>query len=313
MAEPKAYDGSIVVVHVVKKGESLSKIANHYGLPNWQAIWFYNTKVRQVYMGENPDIIRPGERLFIPRSPESYDKLIKKLQLLKVHVASGGDQESYSLEANRNLYKAETVKFDFLGDALTTVATFGLKAAEVAKATRVAEQATGQAKVAAQYLADREAEKLAKMVRDNLKDTVKDAVAKKLDANREVKTGKESTLYESANKTYSTGKKALGAIAGYSMIAGKSLLDVSEIALSFLSVSKVANAYLWLSTGETVEGTMDRMDEMIKKTVERSIKQLDDKIARIADERESVYPVGGSFVGKYLVFPPMQITVARPR
>lgn len=311
MKESKSYDGNSAVVHIVQRGESLSKIAGYYRLPNWQAIWLYNTKVNRVYLGNDPDVISTGERLLIPRSPAGYDRLVKKLGILRLQMESAGDQEQYALDAHRNSYKAWETGIDFVGDVATTLATFGLKANEVLKASKVAKNTTGSGKVAAEYLYRREGEKFAELLRDTLKDKAIGGAATKFDEYRTGATGKETTIAQTTHTTYSTGKKVVSAVTGFSMIAGKALLDVAEIALDYVSPSKVANACIWLATGETVEGTMDRMSQQVKAIVKRSVDQLDAKIATFADERDTVYPPEGSTIGRYVTFPPLHITVPR--
>lgn len=53
-------------VYTVQSGDSLSKIAKkHYGDANaWKKIYEANKQT----IGENPDLIRPGQRFVIPRT-----------------------------------------------------------------------------------------------------------------------------------------------------------------------------------------------------------------------------------------------------
>ena len=69
------YDGRFVVVHQVQHGENLSAIARKYRFPQWQPIWIFNTKVHTV-LGPNPDAIRPGEKIFIPRTKQLRPSVI---------------------------------------------------------------------------------------------------------------------------------------------------------------------------------------------------------------------------------------------
>lgn len=308
----KSYDGQHVVVHVVSQGESLSRIAENYGLPNWEAIWLYNTQVREVHLGDDPDKIHPGERLFIPRSPKGYDTLISRLDSLKRQMAASGDQQLAILEGQHYEYKAWETAIDFAGDVLTTLATFGLKAGSATKAARTAEQTTGRGRVAAQYLADKEAEKLAKWVDSTFKGTATKAAAEKADQYHQALTGRKTSVGANTHKTLSTGEKAIEALRGYSMQGGKFLLNSADIALSFLSPSKVANIYLWLTTGETVEDSNVNARNHVRDSVRRTCETLGAKIERISDERNIVYPPGGSFIGNYMSFPPAHITASAP-
>ena len=84
-----------------------------------------------------------------------------------------------------------------------------------------------------------------------------------------------------------------------------------QVTLDYVSPSKVANACLWLATGQTVEGTLDRMSQRVKAIVKRSVDQLDRRIAQHSDEGDAVYPPGGSTIGRYVTFPPLHILLPR--
>ena len=55
--------------HVVQKGDTLSKIAQHYygNMRKWPVIYVANRKI----IGGNPDLIRSGQRLYIPNLPDA--------------------------------------------------------------------------------------------------------------------------------------------------------------------------------------------------------------------------------------------------
>ena len=48
--------------YTVKSGDNLSGIASHFGLSNWQSLYNANRNV----VGNNPNMIYPGQRLLIP-------------------------------------------------------------------------------------------------------------------------------------------------------------------------------------------------------------------------------------------------------
>lgn len=244
MIDRKTYDGKSVCIHIVQPGESYSRIASIYRLSSWNAIWLYNTKVQKVDLGNDPDKLNVGIQLFIPRSPDGYDQLITKFNQLKTEMQGFGDMEKYALEGQQWNYKASVEMFDFIGDVATTLATFGFKAAEAAKAAKVAKATTGQGRVAAEYLAEKQTEKLSKWIMDTFKGKATGAAAKYADKAHGALAGKETTVGEKTHKYASTAKKAFGAVAGYSMMGGKALLDISDIALDYLSPSKLANVYL---------------------------------------------------------------------
>jgi hypothetical protein len=258
-------------------------------LSSWHAIWQYNTKVQKLDLGNDPDKLNVGTQLFIPRSPDGYDQLITKLNQLKTEMQGFGDMEKYALEGQQWSYKASVEMFDFFGDVGTTLATFGLKALETAKAAKVAKATTGQGRVAAEYLAEKQSEKLSKWIMDTFKDKATGAAAKYADKAHGAFTGKETAVGEQTHKYAGTAKKAFGAVTGYSMIGGKALLDVSDIALDYLSPSKLANVYLWSTTGETVDQTFNAQKKRIADTVSSSTRLLNQKIEKYSLEKKLVY------------------------
>ena len=78
-----------------------------------------------------------------------------------------------------------------------------------------------------------------------------------------------------------------------------------------MSPSKVADACIWLATGQTVEGTLDLMSQLVKVIVKRSVDQLDRRITQYCDEWDAVYPPGASTIGRYVTFPPLHILLPR--
>jgi hypothetical protein len=258
-------------------------------LSSWHAIWQYNTKVQKVDLGNDPDKLNVGIQLFIPRSPDGYDQLITKLNQLKTEMQGFGDMEKYALEGQQWNYKASVEMFDFIGNVATTLTTFGFKAAQTAKAAKVAKATTGQGRVAAEYLAEKQAEKLSKWIMDTFKGKATGAAAKYADKAYGALAGKETTVGEKTHKYASTAKKAFGAVTGYSMIGGKALLDISDIALDYLSPSKLANVYLWATTGETVDETFNAQKKRIAATVSSSTQLLDQKIEKYLLEKKLVY------------------------
>lgn len=61
-------------LHVVKEGESLCRIAEKYmGHQNWyREIWFYDETNDAMVPVSNPDLIYPGQKVYV-RYPEKYD------------------------------------------------------------------------------------------------------------------------------------------------------------------------------------------------------------------------------------------------
>jgi hypothetical protein len=52
--------------HIVEEGEWISKLAKWYGIPDWKTIWNHpnNSKLREER--ESPNILFPGDKVFIP-------------------------------------------------------------------------------------------------------------------------------------------------------------------------------------------------------------------------------------------------------
>jgi LysM repeat protein len=72
-------------VHVIKKGETLIKIAKQYGIKDWRK-GLYEHKDNQAFRKKNPDpeTIPPGEKLVIPEpeggAQNDWDKASKSLE-----------------------------------------------------------------------------------------------------------------------------------------------------------------------------------------------------------------------------------------
>lgn len=60
----KQQQQAATTTYVVKPGDTLTKIAQRYGLSSWKAL--YNNIPNRLTIGSNPNLIRPGQRLEIP-------------------------------------------------------------------------------------------------------------------------------------------------------------------------------------------------------------------------------------------------------
>jgi len=313
MSHQKSYDGSSVVVHSVARGQSLSQIADIYRLPDWHCIWHYNTKIRQVYLGNDPDIIGIGQQLLIPRSEDGYNALLQKFKKLKLEAEISGLNELGRLESEGFKYKADALKWDFFADVATVVVTFAAKSVKAARMAKVATETVGQGRIAAQYLADNEAKAVATWLQGELKGKAKSAIATTADQLHEKYTGKATSVGATTHKTMSSAKKAFEAVRGYSMEGGKFALNVAEIALDYMSPTKLANVYLKLATGETVEDSFKNQNAKVKAAVKNTVKMMDDKIAELEAERNMVHVAGTSRIGRYtLIRMPEMVIRGRP-
>jgi len=283
------YDGSHPVAHQVKHGDTLAAIAKQYGFAQWKPVWNYNgPRVLKILTDAN--LIRAGDQLFIPRSRKGYDDLIRKLEVLKQQVSGMMDQIGFELEGEHYKHQADRVMWDFAGDVTTLVATVGVKAAAVSRQAKMAAQTTGRGKVAAQYLADKAAKDLSSELKKGLATTSIQKGAEFVDED----------LGKAVKDLGFTQKKGIDAIRGVSMQPGKklfnweistpkSLLDISEILVDQLSVSKVADGLLLAFTGETTGDTYQNAQENVRTTKQRSHAMLDEKIRKHTRERDLVY------------------------
>jgi len=277
----KPYTGDYPVSHRVQAGESLSRIAQAYGFQRWEPIYVYNTKIHRI-LGADPNFVPQGEEIWIPRSNDGYDRLVRKLRALQSEAAGRADQILYQLEGEWNKHQAERVKFDFYGDVLTLLGTVGAKAIEAALKARMAALTTGRAHAAAQYLADQAAKKLAEELGRTLKDKAINAALSTVD----------EYLADAHKRLYLSQKKGLDAIQTVSLRHGKSLLDIADLVLDYASVSNVADmvlAHTVLGGRETPEQTYQQAVETVRKSARATQAALSEKIYKIDQEKRIVY------------------------
>lgn len=59
--------------HTVKQGEHLSKIALQYGFPDYRKIWDHPENAPLKQKRQNPNVLFPGDRLYIPDKQEKIE------------------------------------------------------------------------------------------------------------------------------------------------------------------------------------------------------------------------------------------------
>jgi hypothetical protein len=317
MPHDSYYDGNYVIVHTVKRGESLSKIAAQYKFKGWHPIWIYNTQVEHAFATNgNPNQIESGQQIFIPRSEEGYKKLLKKLENLKLQVEGFAFGETSRQEGLEDEYKATAVMFDFAGDVATLLGSLAVKAAQVARYRQAKEGLKGAQLFAADIKLREGLKDLEEAVsKTELGKKFLDFAAAKASDKFLGEGGSEKTdnLVTFGNKTVG---KSLSAVKGFQQrqklgpalkaLRGGSLqtfLDGADIVLDYVKVSNVANAWLWLTTGETVEGTIESSKRTIEASSNRSLVNLNEKILKIQKEREWVY---GSSSAEMAEVPPLR-------
>jgi N-acetylmuramoyl-L-alanine amidase len=55
-----------MAIHTVQQGECISSIAHHYGFTDWRTIWNHANNADLRRRRPNPNILRAGDRIFIP-------------------------------------------------------------------------------------------------------------------------------------------------------------------------------------------------------------------------------------------------------
>lgn len=286
MKKSHEYDGFQIVTHQIRPGETLSSLAQHYKFPSWKPIWIFNTQVRRVLPGGNPDRISAGVSIFIPLSPAGYDKLIDKLKNLKDQLAGSLDAERYRLEGDYYDFKSKLVLLDLAGDILTTVATVALQACKAAQSAAAARKVVGREAVAAEYLARKEAEKLEEKLWELVVDKGMDGNVDHFKGKMKEESGERLEAgWKGAKSTY----KAVKAVRNFSLQGGRFLLDIADIVLDYVKPSTLADGWLWLTTRETSGQSYGNAQEALKKALANGTTQLHDKIVNLEDERDLLY------------------------
>ncbi len=306
MPHDSFYDGNYVIIHTVKRGESLSKIAEQFKFKSWHPIWIYNTQVEHVFeLNGNPNQIATGQQVFIPRSEEGYKILLRKLETLKLQVEGFAFGETSRLEGLEDGYKANAVMFDFAGDVATLVGSISVKAAQVARCRSAKEGLKGAQLIAADIKLKAAAKDLeeavskAELKKKSVEFLAAKASDKALGEGGAEKTDKFVTFTNktvgkavTATKDFQERQKlgpALRALKGGNL---QNFLDVADIALDYVKVSNVANAWLWLTHGETVEGSIESAKRTVEASSNRSLVNLNQKILQMQKERELLYGTG---------------------
>ena len=298
------YDGFRETMHTVKRGESLSTIAEQYKFKSWHAIWIYNTQVKHMLdPARDPGSIAVGQHIFIPRSKEGYDKLLKKLSALKEGLAGSRDAQRYELESLEYEYKAEAVLWDLGGDIATLLGSLGVKAYEVVRLGEAAVGLKGSQGFAHEI-------KLRKAVEDLAEATSKKELAKAAAdgtvgavANNMENDDHAEDLRKGSTFVFKTAPKlAIGGTALRSrrklgpalrsVVGGNAWLDIADMALDYIKVSTVTNWYLKLLRGESVDDALKNAKGTVELNFAKGLVNLHEKILRIEKERDLLYYAG---------------------
>lgn len=101
-------------IHVVKRGEWLSTIAEHYGFADWKIIYNHADNSAFRKLRPNPNVIEPGDKIFIP-DPRAASK-----------SASTGTSSQFRIKIQKSILRLMLCKADgtALADAEYAI-TFG--------------------------------------------------------------------------------------------------------------------------------------------------------------------------------------------
>lgn len=306
------YDGSFVVPHAVRSGETLQGIAQAYRFASWQPIWTYNVKVEKT-LGDNPNLVRAGVAIFIPRSREGYDKLIRKMEATRHELVASNDALLYSLEADWYELQATKVAIDTVGAIATTAVTLWMKAASAARAAATAERTLGQARIAARHAARTEGSALAKdfaelrsrrlksalkdhqgmrqaqqALHSDIRSKAVDAGAKAADAMANRADGGDGTPFTHAKNAARAGQ-TLKQVAEKTITLAQGLGSAAEIALDYLDPSTLTEGYLWLTTGQTTGQAYEEAQKTIRQTSAMGAASIGRRIDALRQERQLLY------------------------
>jgi len=181
--------------HVVKKNDSLSKIAKQYDFSNWKDIWEHKLNKDLVSTRKKPEKIQPGDKVMIPPNPKAEEEMarlelvLEKLRKLREESEKGFDAMEEDLEKQYEDLQAYGEKLDFAATILT---------AFVGAAFAVKDLAKGAAKKAVKE-AIKEAGKEAAI--DTALDLAMPTPSKLADLLTKVTTGEDSkTAFKKARK-----------------------------------------------------------------------------------------------------------------
>src|SRR6185503_1625742 len=82
-------------LHTVKQGEHLSRLAEQYGFSDYRTIWNHPENAKLKQSRQNPDVLYPGDEVFIPdrelreevRSTDQRHNFVLSRTKLRLRVA----------------------------------------------------------------------------------------------------------------------------------------------------------------------------------------------------------------------------------
>ena len=270
--------------HRVNKGESISQIAAWYrtlGWPvhGWEPIWRLNETVySNLRHRGKPSLIYPNDVLIIPRSPEGYDWVIRRLEKLEKEIRDNA--KTISSELSQIKGQADTTEkyFNLAGTVLTLTTSLAIKGINLITLTNRAKTATGPLLEKIAYDRSFAAfEFYSELVGGGAELTA--SVAGAYDAETAINAGKVATGLTV------TGKKGLAEVGakGVKAVISESAGEVLLHALGYLDPGTLARRLVGL------DAELQRQDAQSKSMAEQIHRHLREKIIRLSDDRKAVY------------------------
>lgn len=300
---PKVYDGTRVVAHPIQPGENLSKIAAIYQMRH-PPIFRYNTQVEQT-LEKDPNLIKPGVTIFIPRSERAYRARIIQMKKAALDADHLADRLLYELESREFELQAYKVVLNLAGDIATSMATLGMKVVGAIKATTVANATKGQAKIAQRLFANASTQEFAEAYAAIRGKRLTAALAN----HRTATAARQAVRHEIGAKAIGTGAAVADSLSGDdewfsdAFKIGKGLLGlrdaksvgeafgtITETALDFLTPSGFAEMWLLAFSGETTATSADNARRMIETSRASALAGIEAQIERLKTEQLQVYP-----------------------
>lgn len=313
-ANPKDYTGRYVVTHQIQQGETLEKIATTYGFMHWKPIWIYNSGIHKT-VGQDPDVIKAGVTIFIPRNAAGYDRVIGQLKAAQASLESSLDQLDFQQEALKYEREASATMWNFASDVLQLGVGLSVKALQALKATKAAKHAVGQAKIAAKLssnastrefaeayasarnrltkkalAADKVAGSAKTGVRDFVREKSVDASSKGADHIRNTMTGDDDgKLFQHSKNAHKVVKLSKG-LFETAISMGDALGELALVALDYVEVDDVSDLMVCLLiSGETFDEIQRRTKASATKSAQRLFEHIEKGIEALSGERALLY------------------------
>jgi len=280
----KKYDGMTSFPHLVQPGETLVEIAQVYRFASFDPIWVYNTQIEKT-LGPNPDEIRAGTLIIIPRSAAGYRKMIVKLTTVKLKTQAN----LLSLGADLDKANVSATSMGEGVDLLAEIAKAGIEfhglAKDAAKAMETALATTGRGRVAARYLADQATKKIADWTKKQIAGAVTKGGLEALDEH----FARGDGVLAKRGRDAQASMKLARAIESFSTQGGKFAFDVIDVLLDYLEPSALAAGYARMTLGAWPKDAYNLAAKTIADALDGPCRQLDERIQHFEDERVLLY------------------------